>query len=55
MVIILHRILILLFLAIIVNATFRLIFYNETPGPFVLGLSLSAAFFFYLNRFLETL
>jgi len=55
MVTLIYKIWILFILALIVNSAFRLIFYNETPGPFILGLTLSAAIFFYLDRFLEVL
>jgi len=54
MVIILYRLFIMLPLAFITVSTYRFLFYNITPGPFMMGFALSAAFLFYLNILLST-
>jgi len=54
MVIVLYRLFIMLPLALINVSTYRFFVYNITPGPFVLGLVLSAAFLYYLDLLVNT-
>jgi len=54
MVIILYRLFIMLPLAFITVSTYRFLFYNIIPGPFMLGFVSSAAFLYYLDLLLST-
>lgn len=50
-----YRFLLVFGMALIGVGLFRLIFFDETPTPFVMGMGLGGGFLFYLERFVITI